>query len=98
VILVMARSIDYELKYRHIYIKVSEFVLSAKSVAVYKDFAIPLVKKIIKNYDRFRINITNIEERRVCDDYIESMKRLVEIMQRKVIFYEKYQGMELDMT
>ena len=94
----MVQKIDYELKYRHIYIKVSEFVLSAKSIAVYKDIAIPLVKKIIKNYDRFRINITDIEERRVCDDYIKSMQKLVDIMQRKVIFYEKYQGLEPDMT
>ena len=94
----MVQKIDYELKYRHIYIKVSEFVLSAKSIAVYKDIAIPLVKKIIKNYDRFRINITDIEERRVCDDYIKSMQKIVDIMQRKVIFYEKYQGLEPDMT
>lgn len=94
----MNTKIDYELKYRHIYIKVSEFILSAKSIAVYKDIAIPLVKKIIKNYDRFRINITDIEERRVCDDYIKSMQKLVDIMQRKVIFYEKYQGLEPDMT
>ena len=94
----MVQKIDYELKYRHIYIKVSEFALSAKSIAVYKDIAIPLVKKIIKNYDRFRINITDIEERRVCDDYIKSMQKIVDIMQRKVIFYEKYQGLEPDMT
>ena len=94
----MVQKIDYELKYRHIYIKVSEFVLASKSIAVYKDIAIPLVKKIIKNYDRFRINITDIEERRVCDDYIKSMQKIVDIMQRKVIFYEKYQGLEPDMT
>ena len=94
----MNTKIDYELKYRHIFIKVSEFILSANSIAVYKDVAIPLVKKIFKNYDRFRINITDIEERRACDDYIKSMQKLVDIMQRKVIFYEKYQGIEPDMT
>ncbi len=94
----MTPKIVYELSYRHIYIKISEFVLDVKNIAVYKNFAIPIVKKIIKNYDRFKINITSIEERRVCDEYIRSMEKLINIMQRKIDFYEKYQGLEPDMT
>ena len=32
---------NYETRYRHIYIKVSEFVLSIQKISVYKDYAIP---------------------------------------------------------
>ena len=87
---------NYETRYRHIYIKVSEFIVSIQKISVYKDYAIPLVKKIIKNYDRFRIEINSSEERGVCDEYIKSLSNLVEIMQRKISSYEKYQKQQLD--
>jgi len=43
-------NINYEEKYREIYINVSEFVLSVQKIVIYKNYAIPLINKIIKNY------------------------------------------------
>lgn len=93
----MAQKIDYELRYRHIYIKMSEFALSVQKMSVYKEYAIPILNKVIKNYEgRFKQKITSINERRVCDEYIKSISNLVEIMKRKISSYEKYQKNQLD--
>lgn len=71
--------------------RVCEFIISIKSEITYKEIAIPLVEKIITNYNKFKIAIKDNNERRVCDDYIRSMKNLVKIMKEKVRFYEEYQ-------
>ncbi len=80
---------NYEIKYRHIYIKTNEYIASIKDVSIYRDTAIPLVKRIIRNYTKFKVDIADMKERRGCDEYIESLKRLVNIMTKKVKLYEK---------
>lgn len=88
---------NYETRYRHIYIKMSEFVLSVQKMSAYKEYAIPILNKVIKNYeDRFKQKIISINERRVCDEYIKSLANLVEIMRRKISSYEKYQKNQFD--
>ena len=77
-------NINYEEKYREIYINVSEFVLSIQKIVIYKNYAIPLINKIIKNYLKFRIKIDSPNERRACDEYMKSLKKLVEIMKKKI--------------
>ncbi len=37
--------VNYEVRYRHIYMKISEFVASTGKVEVYKNFLIPIIKK-----------------------------------------------------
>lgn len=88
--------LNYEEKYRDIYINISEFVLSIQKIVIYKNYAIPLINKIIKNYLKFRIKIDSLRERRVCDEYIKSLKKLVEIMEKKISSYEKYREKQLD--
>ncbi len=88
---------NYETRYRHIYIKMSEFVLSVQKMSVYKEYAIPILNKVIKNYEeRFKQKITSINERIVCDEYVKSISNLVKIMERKISSYEKYQKNQLD--
>lgn len=89
-------NINYEEKYREIYINVSEFVLSVQKIVIYKNYAIPLINKIIKNYQKFRIKIDSPNERRACDEYMKSLKKLVEIMKKKISSYEKYREEQLD--
>ena len=88
--------INYEEKYREIYINVSEFALAIQKIVIYKNYAIPLVSKIIKNYPKFRSKIDSPRERRACDEYIKSLEKLVEIMQKKISSYEKYREEQLD--
>lgn len=88
---------NYETRYRHIYIKMSEFVLSVQKISVYKEYAIPILNKVIKNYEeRFKQKISSTNERMVCDEYIKSLSNLVEIIKRKISSYEKYQKNQLD--
>lgn len=89
-------NINYEEKYREIYINVSEFVLSVQKIVIYKNYAIPLINKIIKNYQKFRIKIDSTNERRACDEYMKSLKKMVEIMKKKISSYEKYREKQLD--
>lgn len=89
-------NINYEEKYREIYINVSEFVLSIQKIVIYKNYAIPLINKIIKNYQNFRIKIDSPNERRACDEYMKSLKKMVEIMEKKISSYEKYREEQLD--
>ena len=89
-------NINYEEKYREIYINVSEFVLSIQKIVIYKNYAIPIINKIIKNYQNFRIKIDSPNERRACDEYMKSLKKMVEIMEKKISSYEKYREEQLD--
>lgn len=90
-------NVNYATRYRHIYIKICEFILSVKSVSVFKEFAIPLIRKIIRNYNnRFKAEIMLEKERMICDEYIKSLEKLVEIMQSKINIYEKNREIELD--
>ena len=81
--------IFYEIRYRHIYMKVCEFVSSTDKIEVQKDFIVPIIKKVIKNYARFRTQITEEQERIVCDEYIRSMKRILYMLEKRIKLYEE---------
>lgn len=88
---------NYETRYRHIYIKMSEFVLSVQKMSVYRDYAIPLLNKVIHNYNnRFKQDISSINERKICDEYIKSLSKLIDIMKRKISSYEEYREKQFD--
>jgi len=88
--------VNYEVRYRHIYMKISEFVASAGKIEVYKNFLIPIIKKIIKNYSRFRNEIADEQERIVCDEYIQSIRKILISLEKKVRYYECNRENELD--
>lgn len=88
--------VSYEVRYRHIYMKISEFVTSAGKVEVYKNFLIPIIKKVIKNYTRFRKEIADEQERKVCDEYIQSIRKILILLEKKTRCYEYNRENELD--
>ena len=88
--------VNYEVRYRHIYMKISEFVASAGKVEVYKNFLIPIIKKIIKNYSRFRKEIADEQERMVCDEYIQSIRKILILLEKKVRCHEYNRENEFD--
>lgn len=72
--------ISYEDRYRQIYMKVVEFIISTKNIPMCRENIIPLIKKIIKNYERFKLEIKDEREMKICDEYIKSFGKLIEIM------------------
>lgn len=94
----MEQKINYEAKYKYIYISVCEYLLSQKNIKVCNEMALPIIKKIIRNYNRFKNNITDNRERRACDDYINSLKKMVEIVQKNLFSYELNRDCNLDIS
>ena len=76
--------------------KISEYVASVGKIEVYKKFLIPIIKKIIKNYSRFRLEIIEEEEKRVCDEYIQSIRKILILLEKKTRCYEYNRENELD--
>lgn len=87
--------INYEVRYRSIYIKICEYVTSVGKIETYRKFVIPIIKKVIKNYSIFRKEIINEQERKVCDEYIRSMRKILIIIEEKIRCYENFQEIEM---
>lgn len=86
---------NYEVRYRHIYMKISEYVASVGKIEVYKKFLIPIIKKIIKNYSRFRLEIIEEKEQKVCDEYIQSLRKILILVEKRVRYHEQEREYEL---
>lgn len=89
-------NMSYEVKYRHIYIKISEYISSVGKVETYKQFVIPIIKKVIKIYLIFRKGIINEREKMLCDEYIRSLKKILIIIEEKIRCYENFQEIEMN--